>query len=71
MFVVLANWKVMKSANGLGLQAASGRDYCEVTMKFPGDTVPKWVSFLSFTGPPPLYPFLPYRNLGKLSQLPW
>lgn len=30
------------SANGLGLQAASGRDYCEVTMKFPGETVPKW-----------------------------
>ncbi|XP_006363972.1 sialyltransferase-like protein 2 [Solanum tuberosum] len=30
------------SANGLGLQAASGRDYCEVIMKFPGETVPKW-----------------------------
>ncbi|CAK9177464.1 unnamed protein product [Ilex paraguariensis] len=30
------------SANGLGLQAVSGRDYCEVTLKFPSDTVPKW-----------------------------
>ncbi|KAL2465509.1 Glycosyltransferase family 29 (sialyltransferase) family protein [Abeliophyllum distichum] len=30
------------SANGLGLQAVSGRDYCEITMKFPMETVPKW-----------------------------
>lgn len=30
------------SANGLGLQALSGRDYCQVTIKFPSDTVPKW-----------------------------
>ncbi|XP_021908919.1 sialyltransferase-like protein 2 [Carica papaya] len=29
-------------ANGLGLQAVSGRDYCQVTIKFPSDTVPKW-----------------------------
>ncbi|KAL0415594.1 UNVERIFIED_CONTAM: Sialyltransferase-like protein 2 [Sesamum latifolium] len=30
------------SANGLGLQAVSGRDSCEVSLKFPSDTVPKW-----------------------------
>ncbi|KAI3455111.1 hypothetical protein Pfo_011774 [Paulownia fortunei] len=30
------------SANGLGLQAVSGRDNCEVSLKFPSDTVPKW-----------------------------
>ncbi|XP_009770687.1 sialyltransferase-like protein 2 [Nicotiana tabacum] len=30
------------SANGLGLQAVSGRDYCEVIMRFPSETVPKW-----------------------------
>ncbi|EXB54916.1 CMP-N-acetylneuraminate-beta-galactosamide-alpha-2, 3-sialyltransferase 2 [Morus notabilis] len=30
------------SANGLGLQAFSSGDYCQVTMKFPSDTIPKW-----------------------------
>jgi hypothetical protein len=30
------------SANGLGLQAAMGRDYCKVSINFPKDTVPKW-----------------------------
>ncbi|CAA2939126.1 sialyltransferase 2 [Olea europaea subsp. europaea] len=30
------------SANGLGLQAVSGRDYCEITMKFPMETISKW-----------------------------
>ncbi|KAK3183225.1 hypothetical protein Dsin_030511, partial [Dipteronia sinensis] len=30
------------SANGLGLQAVSGKDYCHVTINFPSDTVPKW-----------------------------
>ncbi|PON77201.1 Glycosyltransferase [Parasponia andersonii] len=30
------------SANGLGLQTENGRDYCQVTMKFPSDTIPKW-----------------------------
>lgn len=30
------------SANGLGLQAFSKGDYCQVTMKFPSDTIPKW-----------------------------
>nr|CAN64473.1 hypothetical protein VITISV_001623 [Vitis vinifera] len=33
---------VILSSNGLGLQAARGRDYCQVTIKFPSDTVPKW-----------------------------
>lgn len=46
---------MMQDSNGLGLKAASGKDYCEVTIQFPGDTVPKWVcspqcssTFLSF-----------------------
>ncbi|XP_059443099.1 sialyltransferase-like protein 2 [Corylus avellana] len=26
-----------------GLQAAGGKDYCEVVINFPSDTVPKWV----------------------------
>lgn len=30
------------SANGLGLEALSGRDYCDVTLRFPSDTLPKW-----------------------------
>lgn len=30
------------SANGLGLESLSGKDYCEVTLRFPSDTVPKW-----------------------------
>ncbi|XP_062169490.1 sialyltransferase-like protein 2 isoform X1 [Alnus glutinosa] len=30
------------SANGLGLQAVRGKDYCEVTIDFSSDTVPKW-----------------------------
>ncbi|KAL4566711.1 hypothetical protein LXL04_030833 [Taraxacum kok-saghyz] len=29
-------------ANGLGLQAIIGRDYCKVTLQFPSDTIPKW-----------------------------
>lgn len=35
----------MQSANGLGLQAMNGRDYCQVTMTFPSETIPKWVRF--------------------------
>lgn len=30
------------SANGLGLEAVSGEDYCQVKINFPKDTVPKW-----------------------------
>ncbi|KAK6920453.1 Glycosyl transferase family 29 [Dillenia turbinata] len=30
------------SANGLGLQAVASKDYCQVTMQFPPDTIPKW-----------------------------
>ncbi|XP_077227167.1 sialyltransferase-like protein 2 isoform X2 [Tasmannia lanceolata] len=37
-----SGFKKCVSANGLGLQALSGRDYCEVTIQFPSDTVPKW-----------------------------
>nr|GLL36024.1 sialyltransferase-like protein 2 [Ipomoea trifida] len=32
----------MQNANGLGLQAVTGGNYCEVTLKFPSKTVPKW-----------------------------
>jgi hypothetical protein len=34
----------VQSANGLGLKAASGSDYCQTTISFPGDTIPKWVN---------------------------
>ncbi|MED6205586.1 Sialyltransferase-like protein 2 [Stylosanthes scabra] len=30
------------SANGLGLKAAKGSDYCQTTINFPSDTIPKW-----------------------------
>ncbi|KAL3835371.1 hypothetical protein ACJIZ3_010107 [Penstemon smallii] len=30
------------NTNGLGLQAVSGSDICEVSLKFPTDTIPKW-----------------------------
>ncbi|KAF9607113.1 hypothetical protein IFM89_032229, partial [Coptis chinensis] len=30
------------SANGLGLKAVSGVDYCHIKMQFPSETVPKW-----------------------------
>ncbi|KQJ92937.1 sialyltransferase-like protein 4 isoform X1 [Brachypodium distachyon] len=29
-------------ANGLGLQAVAGEDYCHVVMQYPSDTVSKW-----------------------------
>ncbi|PIA59026.1 hypothetical protein AQUCO_00400108v1 [Aquilegia coerulea] len=28
--------------NGLGLQALSGADYCQIKIQFPSDTIPKW-----------------------------
>ncbi|CAL0325266.1 unnamed protein product [Lupinus luteus] len=30
------------SANGLGLKAIRGNDYCQTTISFPSDTTPKW-----------------------------
>ena len=39
---------LVQSANGLGLQVLSGEDYCKVTIKIPGDTIPKWVGFSLF-----------------------
>ncbi|XP_065872707.1 sialyltransferase-like protein 2 isoform X2 [Euphorbia lathyris] len=36
------NFQKCVSANGLGLQAVMGNDYCQVTIKFPPETVPKW-----------------------------
>nr|CAJ15148.2 sialyltransferase-like protein [Lotus japonicus] len=32
------------SANGLGLKAAMSSDYCQTTINFPSDTIPKWVN---------------------------
>ncbi|GAV90165.1 Glyco_transf_29 domain-containing protein [Cephalotus follicularis] len=37
-----SNFQKCVSANGLGLQAVTGKDYCQVSMNFPSDTVPKW-----------------------------
>lgn len=42
-FYCLPHMGMMQRTNGLGLQAASGKDHCQVTMKFPSDTIPKWV----------------------------
>lgn len=38
----------LQSANGLGLRAVYGKDNCQVTMKFPDETVSKWVCLFSF-----------------------
>lgn len=35
-------FKECVKANGLGLQAVGGKDYCQVTIQYPSDTVPKW-----------------------------
>ncbi|KAL6562766.1 Sialyltransferase-like protein 2 [Orobanche gracilis] len=37
-----SHFKKCVSANGLGMHAVSGRDQCEVSLKFPSDTIPKW-----------------------------
>lgn len=44
LHVHLLRMIMLQAANGLGLQAESGKDFCQVTMKFPSDTIPKWVS---------------------------
>ncbi|KAL5998547.1 Sialyltransferase-like protein 2 [Asimina triloba] len=33
---------MIQRENGLGLEALSGSDYCQVSIRFPSDTVPKW-----------------------------
>ncbi|KAK1360025.1 CMP-N-acetylneuraminate-beta-galactosamide-alpha-2,3-sialyltransferase 2 [Heracleum sosnowskyi] len=35
-------FKKCVASNGLGLKAVSGKDYCDVMIQFPDDTVPKW-----------------------------
>lgn len=40
----LTHVKKMQDANGLGLQAVGGEDYCRVVIQYPSDTVSKWVS---------------------------
>lgn len=46
---------VLQSANGLGLQAVGGGDYCLVSMRFPQDTIPKWVGSLNHSDEPFIY----------------
>ncbi|KAK7411566.1 hypothetical protein VNO78_03001 [Psophocarpus tetragonolobus] len=36
------NFQQCVSANGLGLKATKGTDYCQTTINFPSDTIPKW-----------------------------
>jgi hypothetical protein len=36
--------KNLQDANGLGLKAVTGEDYCRVVIQYPSDTVSKWVS---------------------------
>ncbi|XP_043705679.1 sialyltransferase-like protein 2 isoform X2 [Telopea speciosissima] len=42
LLTLQSGFKKCVSANGLGLQALDGKDYCQVTIQFPGDTIPKW-----------------------------
>ena len=35
--------KKLQDANGLGLKALSGKDYCRVVIQYPSNTVSKWV----------------------------
>ncbi|XP_042499947.1 sialyltransferase-like protein 2 isoform X2 [Macadamia integrifolia] len=42
LLALQSGFKKCVSANGLGLQALDGRDYCQVTIQFPDDTIPKW-----------------------------
>uniref|UniRef100_M8D398 CMP-N-acetylneuraminate-beta-galactosamide-alpha-2, 3-sialyltransferase n=1 Tax=Aegilops tauschii TaxID=37682 RepID=M8D398_AEGTA len=35
-------WWIVTDANGLGLQAFGGEDYCRVVIQYPSDTVSKW-----------------------------
>jgi hypothetical protein len=34
----------MQDVNGLGLEAVRGENYCRVEIRYPSDTVSKWVS---------------------------
>ncbi|GAA0146551.1 transferase [Lithospermum erythrorhizon] len=38
-----SNFQKCVSANGLGLQATNGNDYCKVTVNFPSDTEKNWI----------------------------
>ncbi|KAK7320153.1 hypothetical protein RJT34_04887 [Clitoria ternatea] len=37
-----ATFQKCVSANGLGLKATRGTDYCQTSIDFPSDTIPKW-----------------------------
>ena len=65
--------KNLQDANGLGLKAVTGEDYCRVVIQYPSDTVSKWVSsfpccvkqsfYLIQAG---LSPFQPYGSACKV-----
>ncbi|XP_008781283.1 sialyltransferase-like protein 4 [Phoenix dactylifera] len=42
LMTLQTGFKKCVKANGLGLQAVGGKDYCQVTIQYPSDTVPKW-----------------------------
>ncbi|XP_010935264.1 sialyltransferase-like protein 4 [Elaeis guineensis] len=42
LMALQTGFKKCVKANGLGLQAVGGKDYCQVTLQYPSDTVPKW-----------------------------
>lgn len=42
LMALQTGFKKCVKANGLGLQAVGGKDYCQVTIQYPSDTVPKW-----------------------------
>ncbi|KAI8019806.1 Sialyltransferase-like protein 2 [Camellia lanceoleosa] len=37
-----SSFQMCVSSNGLGIQAVSGTDFCEITLQFPSDTDSKW-----------------------------
>ncbi|XP_078440507.1 glycosyltransferase family 29 (sialyltransferase) family protein isoform X2 [Wolffia australiana] len=42
LFDLRRSFKKCVKANGLGLEALDGEDVCQITMKFPQETVPMW-----------------------------
>ena len=56
---------LLQDANGLGLQAVAGDDYCRVVIRYPSDTVSKWVSSHV------LCYFFPYAAISYLDCFIW
>ncbi|CAA6663173.1 unnamed protein product [Spirodela intermedia] len=42
VFTLRNSFRKCVKANGLGMEAVDGRDDCQITLKFPQDTVPMW-----------------------------